>query len=77
MLANANQATSSGAIPAKCITTWNGFLHGQESVFCPWEAEKPEDIKTSLDNVLNYVTPEAKQVYEVVWAALASQVHPS
>ncbi len=68
------KATSSGAQPARCLTTWNGAAHaeaGQERVFCLWEAEKPEDIETSLGDVMNYVTLEPHQVDEIVWAELA------
>ena len=65
------QATVSGQMPAKCITTWNAVPHGQAYVFCLWEADKPEDIETSLGQVLEYVTCDARQVDEINWAELA------
>jgi hypothetical protein len=65
------KATVSGAMPARCITTWNAVPHGQTYVFCLWEADKPEDIETSLGEVLDYVTLDTRQVDEVSWAQLA------
>ena len=66
------KATVSGEMPAKCITTWNAVPYDEAYVFCLWEAESPEDIETSLDYVLNYVTCYARRVDEVSWEQLAA-----
>jgi hypothetical protein len=65
------RATVSGAMPAKCIKTWNAVPHGGAHVFCLWEANTAEDIETSLGQVLEYVTCDAWQVDEIDWAQLA------
>ena len=70
----------SGKLPAKCRMTWNPLPHGRaEYVFCLWEAEKPEDILTSLGKLLDVVTADIMEVDEIDWAvmtkaALAAQV---
>lgn len=66
------KATVSGEMPAKCITTWNAVPHGEEYVFCLWEAERAGDIETSLGEVLEYVTCDARQVDEVSWEQVAN-----
>ena len=65
------QATVSGEMPAKCITTWNAVPYGEAYVFCLWEADKAEDIETSLGEVLEYVTCDARQVNEINWEQVA------
>ncbi len=66
-------ATTTGKMPAKCIKTWNPIPHGRtDYVFCLWEADKPEDIGTSLGQLLEYVTYDPLEVDEIDWAELAS-----
>jgi len=42
-------AMEAGQTSAKAITTWNPSAYGRgDYVFCLWEAEKPEDVMTTL-----------------------------
>ena len=60
-----------GKVPAKCLKTWNPLPHGRaEYVFCLWEAEKPEDILTSLGKLMDVITADIMQVDEIDWAVL-------
>jgi len=66
------RAMASGETPAKCIKTWNPLPHGRKDyMFCLWEAEKPEDINTSLGQFLEYLTVDNLKVDEVDWEAYA------
>jgi hypothetical protein len=40
-------------------------------VFCLWEADKPEDIVTSLGEWLDYLTVDNVKVDEIDWAEFA------
>jgi hypothetical protein len=63
------KAQAAGENPAKCIKTWNPLPYGRKDyMFCLWEADKPEDIKTSLGKWLDYLTVDNMQVDEVDWA---------
>lgn len=68
------RATAAGAFPAKCIKTWNPMPHGRtEYIFCLWEADKLEDVETSLkkSGVLDYLTADTMEVDEIDWEQLA------
>lgn len=66
------RAMAAGETPAKCLKTWNPGPHGRtDYAFCLWEAEKPEDIETSLGAMLEYVTADIMQVDETDWAEVA------
>ena len=57
---------------AKCHKTWNALPHGRtDYVFCLWEADKPEDIETSLGEFLDYLTVDNVKVDEIDWAEYA------
>jgi hypothetical protein len=46
--------------------------HGRTNyVFCLWEADKPEDIVTSLGEWLDYLTVDNVKVDEIDWAEYA------
>jgi hypothetical protein len=63
------KANAAGENPAKCIKTWNSLPHGRtDYVFCLWEADKPEDIETSLGEFLEYLTVDNVKVDEIDWA---------
>ena len=63
------RAMAAGETPAKCIKTWNPLPHGRtDSMFCLWEADNPEDIKTTLGEWLDYLTVDNFKVDEVDWA---------
>ena len=62
---------ATGKLPAKCIKTWNPLPHGRaDHFFCLWEAEKPEDIVTSLGRLMDVITADIMQVDEIDWAVL-------
>lgn len=62
---------ATGKLPAKCIKTWNALPHGRaDYFFCLWEAEKPEDILTSLAKFMDVLTADIMQVDEIDWAEL-------
>ena len=62
---------ATGKVPAKCLKTWNPLPHGRaEYAFCLWEAEKPEDILTSLGKLMDVITADIMQVDEIDWAVL-------
>ena len=66
------RAMAAGETPAKCLKTWNPGPYGRtDYAFCLWEAEKPEDIETSLGAMLEYVTADIMQVDETDWAEVA------
>ena len=66
------RAMAAGETPAKCIKTWNPLPHGRTNyVFCLWEADKPEDIVTSLGEWLDYLTVDNVKVDEIDWAEFA------
>jgi hypothetical protein len=66
------KAQAAGKNPAKCIKTWNPLPHGRTNyVFCLWEADKPEDIVTSLGEFLDYLTVDNVKVDEIDWAEFA------
>jgi len=66
------KAQAAGENPAKCIKTWNPLPHGRTNcVFCLWEADKPEDIVTSLGEFLDYLTVDNVKVDEIDWAEFA------
>ena len=56
-------AMAAGETPAKCIKAWNPLPHGRTgSMFCLWEADKPEDIETTLGKWLDCLTDENVKV---------------
>ena len=62
------KAQAAGENPAKCYKTWNPIPHGRtDYMFCLWEADKPEDIETSLGEFLEYLTVDNIKVDEVNW----------
>jgi len=62
---------ATGKLPAQCIKTWNPLPHGRaDYFFCLWEAEKPEDILTSLAKFKDVLTVDTLQVDEIDWAVL-------
>ena len=62
------KAMAAGETLAKCIKTWNPLPHGRtDYLFCLWEAEKPEDIETTLGQWLEYLTVDSMKVDEVDW----------
>ena len=66
------RALAAGETPAKCIKTWNPIPHGRtDYMFCLWEAEKPEDIETTLGPFLDYLTVDNIKVDETDWAEYA------
>jgi len=66
------RAMASGKTPAKCIKTWNPIPHGRtDYMFCLWEADKPEDIETTLGPFLDYLTVDNIKVDETDWAEYA------
>jgi len=68
------RAMASGETPAKCIKTWNPIPHGRtDYLFCLWEADKPEDVETSIRalGLLEYFTLDAMQVDEIDWEQMA------
>ena len=70
----AARATAAGETPAKCIYTWNPIPHGRtDYLFCLWEADKPEDVETTLSDfgMLEFVTLDTIAVDEVDWAQMA------
>ena len=65
-------AMEQGKTPARCLTTWNPFTHGRSDMaFCLWEADKPNDIITSLGVLNDLITTDLLQVDEISWAELA------
>ena len=45
-----------------------GRTHGRtDYMFCLWEANKPEDIETSLGEFLDYLTVDNVKVDEIDW----------
>ena len=66
------KAMAAGETPAKCHKTWNSLPHGRtDYVFCLWEADKPEDIETSLGEFLDYLNVDNVKVDEIDWAEFA------
>jgi hypothetical protein len=66
------RAQAAGKNPAKCYKTWNPIPHGRSDyVFCLWEADKPEDIETSLGKFLDYLTVDNIKVDEIDWEQFA------
>ena len=66
------RAMAAGETPAKCLKTWNPIPHGRtDYVFCLWEADKPEDVKASLEQVVDYLTADIMQVDEIDWGEMA------
>jgi hypothetical protein len=64
-------AMDEGKTPARCLKTWNPFPHGRRDyAFCLWEAEKPEDIITTLGALMDHVTADLLVVDEIDWADL-------
>jgi hypothetical protein len=64
-------AMDEGKTPARCLKTWNPFPHGRRDLaFCLWEAEKPEDIITTLGALMNHITADLLPVDEIDWAEL-------
>jgi hypothetical protein len=62
---------ATGVLPAKCIKTWNPLPHGRaDYFFCLWDAEKPEDILTSLAKFKDVLTADIMAVDEIDWAEL-------
>ncbi len=62
------KAQAAGELPAKCYKTWNPIPHGRtDYMFCLWEADKPEDIETSLGEFLEYLTVDNIKVDEIDW----------
>ncbi|MFZ0928141.1 MAG: hypothetical protein WAN11_06055 [Syntrophobacteraceae bacterium] len=63
---------AAGKAPAKCLKTWNPIPHGRtDYVFCLWEADKPEDINTSMGPLLEYLTVDNIKVDEIDWLEFA------
>lgn len=64
-------AMDAGKTPARCLKTWNPFPQGRRDLaFCLWEAEKPEDIITTLGDLMEHVTADLLPVDEIDWAEL-------
>ena len=62
------KAQASGDAPAKCHKTWNPIPYGRtDYMFCLWEADKPEDIETTLGGFLDYLTVDNIEVDEIDW----------
>ena len=66
-------AMEAGRTPARCLTTWNPYTHGRDDMaFCLWEAEKPEDVITSLGELNDYITTDLLAVDEIAWSDIAA-----
>jgi len=66
------RSMAAGETPAKCIYTWNPIPHGRKDyMFCLWEADNPEDIKTTLGGFLNYLTVDSLKVDTIDWEEFA------
>jgi hypothetical protein len=66
------KAMAAGETPAKCYKTWNPIPHGRtDYMFCLWEADKPEDIETTLGQFLDYLTVDNIKVDEIDWEEFA------
>ncbi len=64
-------AMDEGKTPARCLYSWNPSLHGRRDyAFCLWEAEKPEDIITTLGVFTDQFTTDLFEVDEIDWAAV-------
>ncbi len=60
------KAQAAGELPAKCYKTWNPIPHGRtDYMFCLWEADKPEDIETSLGQFFEHLTVDNIKVDEI------------
>jgi hypothetical protein len=60
--------------PARCFKTWDPHTHGRPEVFFSmWEAEKPEDIITTMGALNDYVNTDLVPVSEIDWEQLASK----
>ncbi len=65
-------AMEQGKTPARCLTTWNPHPYGRDDLaFCLWEAEKPEDIITTLGQMNELITTDLLRVDEIPWTELA------
>jgi hypothetical protein len=65
-------AMKQGKTLAICRKTWDPHLLGRPEVaFCLWEAEKPEDVITTLGALNNYITTDLIPVNEIDWEELA------
>jgi hypothetical protein len=63
-----------GKTPARCLKSWSPISYGRaDYVFCLWEAEKPEDVITTLGmtDALDFITVDAMKVDEFNWIELA------
>ncbi len=60
-----------GRVPARCLTTWNPYPHGRDDMaFCLWEAEKPEDVITSLGVLNELIRTDLLAVDQIDWAEI-------
>ena len=76
-MAEVAKANASGALPAKCIKTWNPMPHGRTDYsFCLYEADKLENVEACLEEmgVLEMFTADTMEVTEIDWAELARAV---
>ncbi len=64
-------AMDAGKTPARCLKTWNPFPQGRRDLaFCLWEADKPEDIITTLGDLMEHITADLLPVDEIDWAEM-------
>ena len=65
-------AMEQGKTPARCLTTWNPSTHGRDDMaFCLWEADRPEDVITTLGALNDLITTDLLLVDEIAWADVA------
>jgi hypothetical protein len=68
------QAMARGQTPARCLKSWSPFLHGRDDLlFCLWEAERPEDILTTLGAATEYLISDIAEVDEINWEEMAQR----
>jgi hypothetical protein len=66
-------AMDEGRVPARCLITWNPYTHGRDDMaFCLWEAEKPEDVITSLGELNKLITTDLLAVDEIAWSDITT-----
>ena len=65
-------AMEQGKTLARCLITWNPLPYGRtDMAFCLWEADKPEDVITTLGLMNEYITTDLLRVDEIAWSDLA------
>jgi len=70
------QANASGQFPAQCLKTWNPMPHGRsEYMFCLWEGDSPEDVRSSIEEagLSQILTADIMQVSEIDWFQLTRE----